>query len=293
MFFDYKGLASSIFGNLVDSYSDSNVFLIVKTNLPKADMKIAFRTYMSIVFFISILVYLTSFIPVFITLKFIQVSPFFEILFYIFIPVISAVIAFLVSIIYPYNKAYSRKRDIETNLPFALTHMGAIAASGIPPYVTFKLISQFGEYGEIAKEMGKIVRSIDTFGIDPVTAVKEVAGKTPSEDLKQILYGFITTTESGGDLKGFLKSAGQQALFDWRIKRERFLQQLSAYAEFYTGLLIAAPLFLIALFSVMSLIAGSFGQYNIIDLMRLSIYGIVPILNVAFLMFLRGVEVEI
>jgi flagellar protein FlaJ len=187
----------------------------------------------------------------------------------------------------------SRKSNIESNLPFVLTHMGAVAESGVPPYVIFRLISQFEEYGEISKEMGKIVRNIETFGIDPLTAVKEVAEKTPSDAFRQMLLGFVTTTESGGNIKVFLKSAGDQALFEWRVKRERFLQQLSAYAEFYTGVLIAAPLFIIALFSVMSMIQPTIGAFGILDLMKISIYLIVPIINGAFLMFLRGVEVEI
>jgi archaellum biogenesis protein FlaJ (TadC family) len=120
-----------------------------------------------------------------------------------------------------------------------------------------------------------------------------VADKSPSESFKQTLMGFVSTTESGGDIKVFLKNAGQQALFDWRIKREKYLQQLSTYAEFYTGLLIAAPLFIIALFAVLNLVQGSFAGYNVLDLMKLTIYLIVPLMNGMFLLFLRGMEVEI
>lgn len=293
MILSYKGLATSVFGWVVDRYGDSGLFRIVKNYLPQADMRILFRTYISMVFLTSIFITISSVFIVFFALRFVPISGLLRSLYLVFIPILNGVTAFVILTFYPYNKAVTRKRDIENNLPFALTHMGAIAESGIPPYVIFKLISQFGEYGEIAKEMGKIVRNIDRFGIDPLGAVKDVAEKTPSENFRQILLGFITTTESGGDLKAFLKSAGQQALFDWRIKREKFLQQLQAYAEFYTGLLIAAPLFIIALFSVMSLIQGSISGFNLIDLMKLSIYGIVPILNGAFLMFLKGVEVEI
>jgi flagellar protein FlaJ len=136
------------------------------------------------------------------------------------------------------------------------------------------------------------VRNIETFGIDPLTAVKEVADKTPSDEFREMLLGFVTTTESGGNIKVFLKSAGEQALFNWRMKRERFLQQLSTYAEFYTGIMIAAPLFIIALFSVMSMIQPTIGSFEILNLMRISIYLIVPTLNSVFLVFLRGIEVE-
>ncbi len=93
-------------------------------------------------------------------------------------------------------------------------------------------------------------------------------------------------------MKTYLKNAGEQSLFTWRTKRQKYLQQLSTYAEFYTGLLIAAPLFLIALFSVMYMIQPEVGGFDIFQLMRVSIYLIIPSLNIAFLVFLHVTQVE-
>lgn len=287
---NFKSLATSIFGRLVDKSED--IFLITKDSLPKADIKITFRTYMSIVFFISTIAFIATFVALIFVTQIIEVSPIIRIAMFMFVPLLNAIATLSILAFYPYQRVMSRRKNIETNLPFVLTHMGAIAESGVPPYVIFRLIAEFEEYGEIAKEMKKIVRNIDTFGLNPLAAVKEVAGRTPSDAFKQILLGFVTTTESGGDVKLYLKNAGQQALFEWRMKRERFLQQLSAYAEFYTGLLIAAPLFIIALFSVMNMIQPTVAGYDILFLTKLSIYLVVPLLNGGFLLFLRGMEVE-
>lgn len=289
---NYKGLATLLFGEIADKYSNINIFSMIKNNLPKADIRIPFRSYMSMILLSCVLVYFTTLLALFFALRIFVVSTLMKIIYMIFVPILNALVAFAVLSFYPYQRSLSRRRNIETNLPFVLTHMGAVVASGVPPYVVFKLISEFEEYGEVSKEMRKIVRNVDTFGIDPMTAVRQVAERTPSEDLKQILSGFVTTTESGGDVKLFLKNAGQQALFEWRIKREKFLQQLSAYAEFYVGILIAAPLFIIALFSVMNMISPTMGGFDILWLMKMSIYMIVPVLNVGFLLFMRGMEVE-
>jgi len=285
-----KSLAVSMFGRIVDKYGSS--FKMVKEGLPKANMDFTFRTYMSITFLITLIAFVATVVALFFALNIVEISSMMKIIYMIFTPLIVAVTTFVMMILYPQQRMGKRKKDIESNLPFVLTHMGAVAESGVPPYVIFKLIGRFKEYGEISVEMKKITRNIDNFGLDPLRAVKEVSERTPSDDLKQILMGFVTTTESGGDVKSFLKNAGDQALFDWRIKRERFLQQLSAYAEFYTGILIAAPLFIIALFAVMSMIQPTLGGFQIIFLTKVSIYGIVPLLNVAFLMFLQGTEVE-
>jgi len=286
----FRGLATSLFGNIADKYG--SYFTIIKDSLPRADIKMAFRTFFSTVLFISILSYVFSLFATILIFQMIKLPLLQTIVYTIFVPFLIAIASFVFLIFIPSQKVSSRRKNIEVNLPFVLTHMGAVAESGVPPYVIFKLISQFDEYGEIAGEMKKIMRNIDVYGIDPLTAVKDVARKTPSDSLKQILLGFTSTTESGGDIKVFLKSAGQQALFEWRMKRERFLQQLSAYAEFYTGILIAAPLFIIALFSVLNLVQGTFAGYNILDLMKMTIYLVMPTLNGVFLLFLRGVEVE-
>ncbi len=287
---DYRGFATSIFGGIADKYEA--YFGIVKNALPKADIRIPYRTYLSVILMIGVFSYALSLAGLSIALTMIELTLLNRVIYMMFVPILVAICVFTFLLFYPMQKMLTRRKNIETNLPFVLTHMGAIAESGIPPYVIFKLISEFEEYGEVSMEMRKIVRNIDVFGLDPLTSVKQVAEKTPSESLKQILFGFVSTTEAGGNVKTFLKTAGEQALFDWRMKREKFLQQLSAYAEFYTGLLIAAPLFIISLFAVMNMIQSDIAGFSILDLMKMSIYLVVPSLNTGFLFFLKGVEME-
>jgi len=286
-----RSFATRLFGNVADKYSKSFNFL--RESLQKADIKIPYRTYFSLSLLLALIAALLSFPLAFLILKFLNFHPLVVLVYSAFIPPIVFLVSFFLALFYPYQVASQRRKNIETNLPFVLIHMGSIAESGVPPYLIFKLISQFEEYGEVAKEMRKIVRNIEEFGLDPLSAAREVAKRTPSPQLRQVLLGFISTTESGGNIKEYLKNAGEQALFEWRIKREKFLQQLSTYAEFYTGVLIAAPLFLISLFAVMYLIQPTISGFSILSLMKLSVYGIIPAINVAFLFFLRGVEVEI
>jgi len=285
-----NAIADSMFGWVSDRYGE--YFSIVKDSIPKADVYMTFRTYMSMVFMTATIAYMATFFSLALALGMVDVSAMMKVAYLLFVPLMVAIATVVILVFYPYQKMMDRRKSIETNFPFVLTHMGAVAESGVPPYVIFKLISKFDEYGEVAAEMRKVVRNMENFGLDPLKAVKEVAERTPSDKMKQMLLGFVTTTESGGDVKMYLKGAGEQALFDWRIKRERFLQQLSAYAEFYTGILIAAPLFIIALFAVMNMIQPTVAGFDILFLTKVSIYGAIPLLNMAFLLFLRGMEVE-
>jgi len=288
----YKAFAIKIFGWVPDKFPET--VNSVKSILPKSDINFSPQNYISTVCLTAVLSYFISFFSLiniffFGILKF---DIFLSILFLLFIPLIVGVITFIIGIFYPHQSALSRSRSISTNLPFAIAHMGAIAASGVQPSAIFKLISEFKEYDALSEEMEKITRNIEFFGLDPMTAIREVAKRTPSEKFRQLLLGIVSTIESGGDLKIYLKNAGEQSLFAWRMKREKYLHQLSAYAEFYTGLLIAAPLFIISLFSVMYLIQPQLGGMDILSLMKLSIYLIIPALNLGFLLFLQMTQVE-
>jgi flagellar protein FlaJ len=289
----YAGLATFLFGRLIDRYADQ--LTLLREIYAQADMTMTFRSYVAATLFTCLLVWVASTVAIVMpgVTGLIPITPFMLIIISLLVPPLLAIVTFTALIYYPVRRAAHRRSSIEVNLPFALTHMGSIAAAGVPPYVIFRLISEFKEYEEVAKEMEKIVRNIEMFGLDPLTAAREVAKRTPSEEFRAMLHGFVTTTEAGGDVKHYLKVAGDRALFEWRLKRERFIRQLSAYAEFYTGIMIAAPLFIIALFAIMNMIQPTIAGFDILFLTKVSIYGLIPAINVGFLAFLRGFEVRI
>jgi flagellar protein FlaJ len=162
---------------------------------------------------------------------------------------------------YPFQLQTMKKNSIENNMPFAINHMGAIAASGIPPFTIFKLLSNVSEYGEIRNEAGRIVRNTETFGMDITAAIKNVADRTPSSDFRQFLIGILSTIQT--------------------------------YADFYTAVLIAAPLFFVSILSVMSLIGGEIMGMSIPMAMSIGIYLLIPLLNTIFLLFIHFTQVKI
>ncbi|MCX8179070.1 MAG: type II secretion system F family protein [Candidatus Aenigmarchaeota archaeon] len=287
----YGQLSLKLFGFVPENYPE--IFKQLNSELPKSGMKTPKKVYNSIVVMNSFIAFLLGIVAVFVFKSFNEINIFSFIIYLIFVPIVFFLVGFVASYFYPIQKTASRRANIEANLPFVVAHMGSIASSGIPPSAVFKLLAKFKEYGVLSDEMEKIVTNIEVFGLDPVTAMKEVAKRTPSEKFKQVLLGFASTIESGGSLKFYLKNMSEQTLFHWRIKREKYIQQLSTYAEFYTGILIAAPLFIISLFSVMNMIEPNLGGIGIFQLMKISIYALIPILNIVFILFLSATQVEI
>jgi len=279
-----KRPAIRLFGKIADRYSD--YFKSLKISLITADTKILFRTYLSIIFFLTALVFILTF---FITLAFslyLRLNILLSITGLLIVPSFFASLTFLLYYSYPASLTEKRKNDIETNLPFALNHMAAVAESGVPPRIMFKVLSQFKDYGEISREAEKIARYIDIFGLDEITAIKDVASKTPSPTFKDFLHGVLTTIQTGGSLKSYLTEESEKVIFDYRIKRNKYTQQLSIYADFYTALLIAAPFIFIVILPILGILGGTLFGMTAEELIKYGIYSLV-VLNIVFLAFIN------
>ena len=258
----------------------------LKNVLSKSNFNIVFEMYVGRMFLYSFLALVASFISSFI-------------LFSIFFPMLVAgifafsisIVAFVISLVsfyfYPFHLMTIKRKNIESNLPFAINHMSAVAASGAPPYVMFEILSNTPEYKELSNESKRIVRNSKTFGMDISSSIRSVMKRTPSPEFRRFLSGFISTIETGGDLKKYLSNNAQKALFDYRINREKYMKSLSTYADFYTAVLIAAPLFFISILSVMSLLGGEIFGLSIPITMRIGVYILIPMLNVIFIIFLQ------
>jgi len=282
----YKKLALVLFGWIFEKNKES--FKPLEPHIRNANMKILLKTWVCVIFLTTFVSFFVAFSAVFIVLNFlVHVKVYIYIFTIIFFPVFAASVTFIIFYLYPVQVENSRKKSIENNLPFAITHMAAIASSGIPTEFMFELLTGFREYGEISEESKLVMRNIKTFGMSSVESLKNVADRTPSQEFRSLLLGIVTTVESGGNLISYLKEMADKALFDYRIKREKYLKTLSTYADIYTALLVAAPLMMLALLATMSIIGGSILGMAIQDVMLLITWGVLPMLNVLYLTFIH------
>lgn len=281
----YKKISVRLFGGMVDKYIEH--FEPLKPHLSGAGIQILLKTWVCIILFGATAVYIGTLIASVIIVMLFDFGTLFLIYFIIFIPILAASFAFVFFYIYPIQKANSIKNEIENNLPFALAHMSAIVSSGIPPEHMFDMLTDFEEYGGIAKHAEMIVRNIRTFGMSSTRAINDVANKTPSQTFRQVLMGITTTIEKGGNLVDYIKEMSDKALFEYSIRREKYLKTLSTYADIYTALLVAAPLMMLAILGVMSIIGGEVLGLGIGDLITLITWVVLPAVNASFLAFIH------
>jgi len=280
----YYMLANSLFGEIYDRYKDK--FAGFETTLRKAGIRILSRTYISVMLFTTWFAFFCSiFLYLFLLARF--RTPI------VLLVYLLPLVFFSIFYFYPYYKAKERKRNIDTNLPFAINHMGATAASGLSPYHLFRIIAESGEYGEIRKEAQRIVGMSDDLGLDVVTSLKNVSTATPSENFSKFLLGMSSTIETGGDLRKFLDVESQKALFEYELRRRKYHELLSTYADIYAAVAVAAPLFLVAALTLMNALGGSIMGFSIQALLWLGTYVLLPFINIVFILFIEITQPQI
>jgi flagellar protein FlaJ len=104
------------------------------------------------------------------------------------------------------GKAKARKRRINESLPRTVAFLYAQSRGGMPfGQVMETLAANQSVYGETAAEITVASRQMTLFGTDMITAIKEMAQRTPSEEFKTFSENLSTVLQSDQNLPRFLK----------------------------------------------------------------------------------------
>jgi len=207
--------------------------------------------------------------------------------------IVSGIITSIVIYSYPSSMIKTRRRKIKVELPFAIIHMAAVAGSGTQPLNIFTLLLESGEYPELSKEIKKIINYVNIFGYNLSTALKSVAATTPSPEFRELLNGIISTTETGGDLRNYLDGKSVDALGTYKLDRQKYVETIATYSDIYTGILVAAPLLFVTTLTIINVIGGSIAGLSVATIAAIGTFGLIPALNIGFIVFLNLTQQEI
>lgn len=176
------------------------------------------------------------------------------------LPGVLAAFVYFVNIILPDIAAANRARDIDAKLPYAINFIATMASAGASPAKIFQSLSTQPIYGEVSNEAAWIYRDMDMLGMDIINALNGAITRSPSDRFKDFLQGAITTLSTGGDLKSYFVNKSEQYILDNRQVQNKFLESLGVLAESFVVVVVAAPLFLLVILSVMASFGGDARQ---------------------------------
>lgn len=258
------------------------------TELRSAGFKVLSKTYLSMAVFSAMLAATSSTLLacIFFTHPFIPL----QIIRGLLIGVVAGVSTGAFIFFYPSSVAKEKQGKMKVEIPFALIHMSAVAGSGAKPVSIFQTLLTSGDYPALGPDIKKIVNYVNVFGYDLTTALRLTAATTPSTQFKDILNGIINTITTGGDLKEFLVSISQDSLTTYQIERRKAVESIATYSDIYTAVLIAAPLLFFVTIAIIQMLGGQIGGLSAEVIATIGVYGIIPLLNIAFLIFISAVQ---
>ncbi len=183
--------------------------------------------------------------------------------------------------IYPSTVISDRKSKIDRTLPHAITFMLSLSRGGMNLVQILKSLAD-EVYGEVSKEASRILWEIEGLGKDLRTALSDAIEVSPSTNFRDFLHGLITIIDSGGDITKYFEERAEFYLEKARQDQKSFTEFLALMAETYVTALVAGPLFLIIIQTVMSVI----GSANDIAIFAI-IYLVIPIGSFMFAILIK------
>ncbi|MGB9714451.1 MAG: type II secretion system F family protein [Candidatus Bathyarchaeales archaeon] len=266
-----------IFGRVAPSFLKNVIEF--KDYLERARIKIYPETYVSLMFFIAALT-----IPV----------PIISILilyFYGFIPIIFLIpLPFYVMIgflLIPLSRAGERASNLEREMPFAATYISVMASGGIAPYTSFKRLAEVELMPAMRSEAREIIKDVEIFGIDPLTAIENAAKKNPLDVFKDFLAGYASTVIIGGDIGHFLERKAEDIFKTRAMRVKAAAERLGMLLETFIIVMVLMSLCFYILFSVESIYSVGISMYSGIILYT---YLFTPMLSLMFIYLAHSMQ---
>jgi len=213
-----------------------------KDVLEKGRVKIYPETYVSLMLFTALLTLPVSIIALSLVLAF----GFLPILFLVPFP-LYIMVGFLVM---PMSKASDRAAGLEREMPFAAAYISVMASGGIAPYSSFKRLSEVELMPAMRGEAREIIKDVEIFGRDPLTALEQAAKKNPLDIFRDFLSGYASTVIIGGDIGHFLERKAEEIFKTRALRVKSAAERLGMLLETFIIVMVMMSLCFYILFAV-------------------------------------------
>jgi len=266
-----------IFGKAAPSFLKH--IIEFKDYLERAKIKIYPETYVSLMLFIAAL---TIPVPI-ISIIVLYFYGFIPIIFLIPLPVY-IMIGFL---LIPLSRAGERASNLEREMPFAATYISVMASGGIAPYTSFKRLAEVELMPAMRSEAREIIKDVEIFGIDPLTAIENAAKKNPLDVFKDFLSGYASTVIIGGDIGHFLERKAEDIFKTRALRVKAAAERLGMLLETFIIVMVLMSLCFYILFSVESIYSVGISMYSGIILYT---YLFTPMLSFMFIYLAHSMQ---
>jgi flagellar protein FlaJ len=267
---DFEGWAIRLFGNVATKFL-ANVFEL-KGQLEKAGIKIYSETYISMMFFLAFLTLPVTIISL-VLLYFTKLIP---LIFLVPLPIF----IMIVFMIMPSMKAGERATALEREMPFASAYITVMASGGISPYMSIKRLSKVDLMPSMRKEAREIMRDVEIFGIDPLSALQHASETHPLDTYRDFMSGYASSVITGGDTGHFLENKTHDIFKTRALRMKAAAERLGMLLESFIIVVVMMSLCFYILFSVDAIYSTGVSMYST---MIMYTFVFAPMLSIVFI----------
>ncbi len=256
----------------------------LEKNLKQAMMPIPFDVYVCSMALFSILAGIIGMSVGIAVSFFVNIQPQ---IFAVILPILGGVgigtITFFILQMIPSINVKNRATKLSDEIPHFIGYMATLATSGLSLEGIFKAIGSEDSEEEIVKDCRFITRNIEILGMDLISAITDLIKRTPKGPYSELLEGAIITVQTGGNLKEYFIATAKVQLEEKKMSMKKSTESLGVMAEMYTILLIVFPLMAVIMLSIMAIMSPDLAGFDLITLMNLLTYVLVPFFGVLLL----------
>ncbi|MBS7621404.1 type II secretion system F family protein [Candidatus Bathyarchaeota archaeon] len=252
-----------------------------KDYLERAKIKIYPETYVSLMLFVSVLTIPVTIISI-IVLYFFGFLP---AIFLVPLPIYVMIGFFLI----PLSKAGERASNLEREMPFVAAYISVMASGGIAPYTSFKRLAEVELMPAMRAEAREIIKDVEIFGIDPLTAMECAAKKNPLDTFKDFLAGYASTVIVGGDVGHFLERKAEDIFKTRAMRVKAAAERLGMLLETFVIVMVLMSMCFFILFAVESM-PGVGGGVSMQSGIILYTYIFTPMLSLVFIYLAHSMQ---
>ena len=148
-------------------------------------------------------------------------------------------LAFLSAVFYPKILVSQRRRQLNNQFHLMVTHMTVLATTKIDRMEVFRSLAKEEEYGELAKEMGRVVELVDTWNQSLDDACRRRAQEVPSDTVADFFERLAYTISAGQSLRAYLLTEQESIIQEYSTVYESTLSNLDVMKDLYLSMVLS------------------------------------------------------
>ncbi len=178
-------------------------------------------------------------------------------------------------------KIQKLRKKINQEIVYAGRFLIIELESGVPMYHAFKNLAK--NYDTVGKYFEEVVRDVN-FGTSLEDALDKAISRTPSPQLRKILWQVLNSLKTGADVKASLNAVLEQIVRQQQIDVKEYGRKLNPLAMFYMMIAIIVP----SLGTTMMVVMATFVGFSLPLTILLIIVGVVGFIQLMFFAFVKS-----